>query len=945
MKKSGNVTGVLKRGFFWLLRRALPGLGAVILAGVSAGASLAQDQEPETSPQPSQTRAKTFVPSPSASDRTASTGQIKILEIEYSSRREDVPINEDKIRQNMRSSVRGLYSQQTVDGDIESLYATGDYGNVQIVTSEMRSEDGERGVRLSVIVDPKVRVSAVEVKRKRADGGMDDQLSVDAEDLLDLQHKALTATEERGAQALANAFKKKETVTKAGDILSEERLQRDATAMEDFYREKGFKDVKITHETTPVEGGEAKVTFEIDEGIRGFITKIRFIGNQAIPSKELEKVVKLKPREWWQLFSKSDRYEEYGMKDDIARLKNHYLNHGYIDVSVDGSIDLPRTARNQEAEADAAKRDETRPEDFDPDDIPAEDLVLTYRIEEGRQYRVGNLTVDGNTFFSSDDLQNELQNKSKLKEIFDQVELKMIKADGLQPGEVYSVNGLQASLETLQDKYGRRGFREARIETRLQPNVETGMIDVNFSIKEGEKFYVDKIEIQGNTVTKDKVIRREIDLAPGEVFDTVREKSSKAKIEGLNYFSKVETYAEETDIPNRQKLIVKVTEKGTGEVSFGAGFSSVELLTGNITLNEKNFDLQKIFSTFPPRGAGQKARFQAAIGFRSQNLNVSFTEPWFLDQPIRLDVSGYYNGASYISEFYNQQNYGAAIGLSRRLGDDFPLNKWSVGVIYRPEYYNIFDLQSTAPPYYQASTGDTLKSSLRGSITYDGRDSFMLARRGQYFELGAEGAGGPLLGSQNTWKIRAEYRVYFPIWKEQDWILSGRAQVGLVDSYSSTEYVPVWDQLYAGGSGSIRGFDPSLGSTVNQGSVGPKQNGQPVGGGTSGNYQVEMTAPLPILENRVRWAVFCDGGFVNENVFDFQPKTYNNTQSMMVNGVSQSYNAVNGGFQIGVGVGVRMDIGIGPMKFDIGFPVMTGDPSNGGGLGAIKFYFDGGYQF
>ncbi|NBS14846.1 MAG: outer membrane protein assembly factor BamA, partial [Verrucomicrobia bacterium] len=606
----------------------------------------------------------------------------------------------------------------------------------------MRSEDGERGVRLSVLVEPKVRVSEVEVKRKRADGGLDDQLSVDKEDLLDLKLKALTANDEKGAQALANAFKKKETVTKAGDTLSEERLRRDAVAMEDFYRDKGYKDVKITPVTTPVQGGEAKVTFEIDEGVRGFIAKIRFIGNQAATQEELAKVVKLKPRAWWQIFSKSDRYEELEMKDDIARLKNYYLNKGYIDVSVTGSVDLPRNLKNEQAQADASKRDQSREENFDPDDIPAEDLILTYRIEEGRQYRVGNLTVDGNTFFSTDDLQNELQNKSKFKEIFDPVELKLVKADGLQSGEIYSVNGLQASIETLQDKYGRRGFREARIEARLQPNVETGMIDVNFGIKEGEKFYVDKIEIQGNTVTKDKVIRREIDLAPGEVFDTVREKSSKAKIEGLNYFSKVETYAEETDIPNRQKLIVRVTEKPTGEVSFGAGFSSVELLTGNVTLGEKNFDIQKLFSTFPPRGGGQKARFQASIGFRSQNLNLS------LDRPIRLDVSGYYNGASYISQFYNQQNYGASIGLSRRLGDDFPLNKWSVGVTYRPEYYNILDLQSSAPPYYQASTGDTFKSSLRGSIVYDGRDSYMIARRGQYFELGAEGAGGPLLGNE-----------------------------------------------------------------------------------------------------------------------------------------------------------------------------------------------------
>ncbi|NBR69418.1 MAG: outer membrane protein assembly factor BamA, partial [Verrucomicrobia bacterium] len=941
MKKSGYASGVPKRGYF-VAPKVVACLFGLVVCGVFSCGVVAAEGEPSTSQEPTRSKSKIFVPSPSASER-ATPGQLKILEIEFSSKRTDVPLNEDKIRQNMRSSKGGVYSQQVVDGDIESLYKTGDFGNVQIITSEMRGEGGEPGVRLTVLVDPLVKVSTVEVKRKRADGGLDDQLSVDKDDLLDLKLKALTASDAKGAKALADAFKPKETVTKAGDTLSAERLQRDAYAMEDFYRDKGYKDVKITPKTEAVEGGEAKVIFEIDEGIRGFISKVRFIGNEAATSKDLEKVIKLKPRAWWQLFSKSDRFEDLQLKDDVSRIKNYYLNHGYIDVNVQASVDLPRTIKNKTAQEDAQKKDENRKEeDFDPDEVPAEDLVLTYRIEEGRQYRVGTLSVEGNTFFSTDDILNELSTKSKMVEIFDQIELKMIKADGLQEGEVYALNSLQASIETLQDKYGRRGFREVRVQTRITPNVETGRIDVGFSIVEGEKYYVDKIEIQGNTVTKDKVIRREIDLAPGEVFDTVRERSSKRKIEGLNYFSKVETYAEETDVPNRQKLIVKVEEKPTGEVSFGAGFSSVELLTGNITLAEKNFDLGKIFETFPPKGGGQKARMQASIGFRSQNLNLAFTEPWFLDKPIRLDATGFYNGASYLSEFYNQQNYGASIGLSRRLGDDYPLNRWSTGVTYRPEFYNISDVQSDAPPYMAASVGDTFKSSLRGSIIYDGRDSYMLARNGQYFEFGAEGAGGPLLGSENIWKIKAEYRFYYPLWKEKDVIFSARALVGLVDGFSSTQYVPIWDQLFAGGSGSVRGFDPSLGSTVNGGSVGPKQNGQPIGGGTQGVYQAEVTAPFPILENRVRWAVFCDGGFVNENVLDFQPKTYNNTQSMNVNGTPTSYQAVNGGFQIGVGVGIRMDIGIGPMKFDVGFPVMTGDPNNGGGLGAVKLYFDGG---
>ena len=223
MKKSGVATGVSKWASFGVRGWVLSILVLCFLGGELG----AQESEKSPEVQPSQTRAKTFVPSPSSSEKAAS-GQIKILEVEYSSKRPDVTINEDKIRQNMRSNKGGVYSQQVVDGDIETLYQTGDYENVQIVTSEMRADDGERGVRLTVLVDPKVRVAEVVVKRKRADGGLDDELSVDKDDLLDLKLKALTASDAKGAAALANAFTPKETVTKAGDTLSDERLQRDA---------------------------------------------------------------------------------------------------------------------------------------------------------------------------------------------------------------------------------------------------------------------------------------------------------------------------------------------------------------------------------------------------------------------------------------------------------------------------------------------------------------------------------------------------------------------------------------------------------------------------------------------------------------------------------------------------------------------------------------------
>ena len=157
-------------------------------------------------------------------------------------------------------------------------------------------------------------------------------------------------------------------------------------------------------------------------------------------------------------------------------------------------------------------------------------------------------------------------------EVFDCVQLKMIRADGLTRGRAYSVNGLQASLEILQNMYGREGFREARMEWKIEPGVKKGDLDIHFKIAESEKFKLERIEILGNTVTEDSVIRREIELAPGEVFNTGKEKSSKENILKTGLFSSVESYAEETDQPNYQKLFIKVVEKPK-ELNFGFGVS------------------------------------------------------------------------------------------------------------------------------------------------------------------------------------------------------------------------------------------------------------------------------------------------------------------------------------------------------------------------------------
>ena len=488
--------------------------------------------------------------------------EIRILEIEYSSRRSDIPINEDKIRSNIRSKKGGVYSQGVVDEDIKYLYQTGDFQNVQICASEMRDEDGERGVRLGVFVDPKVRVAWVDVKRKREDGGLDDLLALKKVDLLNVQVKETVRSPEKvpnSKTSSPHAYK----LTQSGDILSPERLYWEARAMEKLYKEKGYHEVRIDVKEEYLKDGMAMVIFKILEGARGFIKKVRFLGNHEVSEMDFLKVINLKPNEFQDMGSQSDLFDERTLKDDIEQIKNLYLNRGFLDVNVRASLDSCGVSQNESESGSQFN--------FSPKD-KTEDLTLCYRIEEGQRYGVARISVSGNSFFSESDILKELRNNSRGIEIFDPISLKFIHSDGITRGRAFSVNGLQASMEILQEMYGRMGFREVRVEWKTEPSKKKGELDVHFKIVEGEKFQVDKVIICGNTLTKDEVIRREILLASGDVFDTEKEKRSKENILKTGLFSMVETYAEETDRRNYQKLIIKVVEKPT-QLTFGIGMS------------------------------------------------------------------------------------------------------------------------------------------------------------------------------------------------------------------------------------------------------------------------------------------------------------------------------------------------------------------------------------
>lgn len=721
-------------------------------------------------------------------------------------------IDEARVRGQMSTREGQAYSDESVEQDIRNLYATGAVDNVDI-----QAVDVPGGVKVIVTISGRGAIGEVAFLGNT---------TFDSDKL------------------------RKEIEVKVGDPVDDARLTGAQQKIREMYEKKGFPDVLVTYESSPMpQEGFSRVVFKIDEGARGIINDIRFEGVTAVKASKLRGKLKSKEKSVYRLWGKSTKLNNENLQEDVKTVERALQDEGYVYAKV---IEVRR------------------------EPVSDKKVDLVFVVTEGEKYDVSEVMVEGNTVFTNEELMPGIT---------------------IEAGLPYSGTAVENDETTIGDYYGSRGYADARVDTSILQS-GPGQVKVLYRITEGTKSFIRKVNISGNTITQDRVIRRELPFAPGDEMNTVKIKSGKNRLENLGYFSQVDFRNNPTGIEGFKDVDVTVTEQSTGTVNFGAGFSSIDSLVGFLDLTQTNFDI----SDWPSfRGAGQRFYMGVKYGTKRRDFQLNFTEPWFLGQKLSFSTELFYRDLYYLSDDYDQQNYGGSISFRKPLGEHSYAE-----LAYTLQNVKIHDIDENASDIIRAEEGDYLQSKIDLSWVHDTRDSVFLTRKGHKVELGALVSGSFLGGDADVYGLNAQGSQYFNL--PGDTILSLEGAIRTVDTLGGGDRVPIFERLFLGGANNLRGFDYR--------DVGPKdENGEPIGGLTSAYFTAEYT--FPIVE-KVRGAVFYDVGMVSGDSYDW-----------------------GGDVNSDVGIGLRLYLPIGPIRVDFGIPMQSDEFNDSSG----KFNFNVGYRF
>lgn len=621
--------------------------------------------------------------------------------------------------------------------------------------------------------------------------------------------------------------------SKEGQYLDYPTLGEDIKEIKKLYEKIGYSQAQVNYKVDiNKDTGKAKVEFNIAEGRRMRVKNIFVEGNKNFSDKRILKLMKTK-RAW---FFNAGALKDEVLQEDIERIKSFYHREGYTDVAVDYEV---KTGTKKYY------------------------LYITVKIQEGKKYLVGNITVEGNEKISKNDVLGTLKD--------------------CVPDKVFSTEALRQDIVNIQALYFDRGYIFAQVQEATSLNSYTGRIDITYNIIENEIAHVDKIKIRGNVKTKDIVIRRELRIKPGDKFDGQKLKRSKERLQNLGFFEDVSYDTEDTATPDKKDLVVEVKETKTGAFSFGGGYSSVDKLVGFVEIEQKNFDWRN-FPYFT--GAGQNLTLRASLGTVTEEFDLSFTEPWAFDYPVSLGFDGYkrvHKRESDIGYGYDENVLGGDLRLGKEISEYFRGN-----FMYRYDIIKITNITDNASNDLRQEYGENHVSSASLGLTYDDTDNAFDPTKGNVLSVSGELAGGPLAGDKDFLKFFGRASHYLPLIRGS--VLEFRGRIGMAKAYDDSGSVPIYERFFAGGAYTIRGYDERK--------VGPLDSvsKDPLGGESMLVGNIEYTYPVASF---IKLATFYDVG----NVW------------------SQMSQIGNGGFKSGFGLGVRIKTPIGPVMLDYGIPL------------------------
>ncbi|MDR2779336.1 MAG: outer membrane protein assembly factor BamA [Puniceicoccales bacterium] len=739
-----------------------------------------------------------------------------VKSIEYKCCGSELNISQDVIASYILLKEGEEFSPFLADASLKSLYTSGKFEHVSVKVDEIV---GTNDYRVTFSLTPKVQVESIEFIGNKK-----------------FKSKVL--------------LKKISTKAKAG--LSKGTLKSDEEALVKFYNDKGYPYASVSYETVNVSDAiQSKVIFNIVEGQKFRIGKIKFIGNDVVKESELLKAIRTKRWTLFSIFKKTGLYRPDDFNADLGTIKTIFRNYGYLDVEIDeGRITYENSRKNT--------------------------LIISIPIHTGQKYYVGTVTIMGNNLYETKEIEEILSIRSM---------------------DVFSPAEIDAACDRIIDFYGQSGYINTNIHVNKKANLTSDRIDLEFLVNESAKCFVDEIEIHGNSKTKNKVILRELALAPGDPFDLVRMKNSRSRLMNTGYFSFVDISPVNTKVPEKKDIHIDVKEANTGKAGLGGGISTGGEIVGFIEFSQRNFDINSQNKQF--QGGGQKFRSRLQIGKHTLSADVNFEEPWWYDRELAIGTNLFCHKTSYDRKLqdysgadYSQDRVGGEIYLRKRIFDF-----WEGKLTYGLESVKIYSISKCAPKAFFDREGNTTISKVTFSLERDTRNNFIYPTTGSRIGATTELAGGPFLGQTKYVKFYTYGIKHWLVFDTAQQVFSIIGQVGTIIPYGGGT-TPFFDRFYLGGQNFMKGFKGH--------DIGPKENGTGVGGNTFTYGALEYCFKIM---DPIRFYLFAEVGFINQREWNFSVKNYNTD----------------------VGFGLKISIMNVPLRLDFGFPI-HGEGNNKHGM-------------